>query len=288
MTHGRQETRFGKVGRFGFVLGAHQAGGTPLDHFQQFIAVILQGQAIAFAAIDVIEDRPAHVVQGVGHGVDLVFLCAALLVETQRLVPITGSNTPGKFSHDFQVSGHQSIKQPRQRHRQATEKYCHPQQAGQTGGIQTLVHRPQIGADFQFAEVTQRAGWRLIIQGKSLDTQWADRFRIAVQQIEIGAAQVYPRHIGKIHQTAQLHVQLLLVQIPQAAFQARQVAGADQLHARVDIAHFPAVFDVQLHAAGEYGEAQAEQQNEQQQPSQQSTGSGADHCAFAGRLIMSR
>ncbi|MCY1412481.1 hypothetical protein D9M71_278910 [compost metagenome] len=286
VAHGRQEPRLGKVGRFRFVLGAHQAGGAALDHFQQLVTVVLQGQPIGFPALDVPQDRPAHVVQRMGHGVD--FVTAAALVQVQGFLPFTGGDTPGKLGHDFQVPGHQSIKQARQRHGQTAEKHRHPQQAGQTGGVETLVHRPEVGADFQFTQVAQRAGRRLIVQGKALDAQRPDRLGIALYQVEIGAGQVHPRDVGEVHQPAQLHVQLLLVQVPQAAFQAGQVAGADQFHARIDVAHFPSILDVQLHAAGQHGEAQAEQQNEQQQAPQQSTGTRANHCASAGRLIMSR
>ncbi|MNN92256.1 hypothetical protein D3C81_2105100 [compost metagenome] len=83
-------------------------------------------------------------------------------------------------------------------------------------------------------------------------------------------------------------VQLRLVQVPQAAFQAGQVTGADQRHAGLDVAHFAAVFEVQLHATGQHGEAQAEQQDEPQQTAQQAIGVQAYHRASAGRLIMSR
>ena len=37
-----------------------------------------------------------------------------------------------------------------------------------------------------------------------------------------------------------------------------------------DLAHLPAIFEVQLHGARHQGETQAEQQDEQQQPAQQS------------------
>ncbi|MNI80311.1 hypothetical protein D3C73_1368370 [compost metagenome] len=128
----------------------------------------------------------------------------------------------------------------------------------------------------------------MVIQGKTLDTQRPCRRGVALHQVEIGTGQMHPGDVGEIHQTAQLHLQLLLVQIPEAALQAGQVTGADQLHARVDLAHFPAILDVQLHAAGQHGKTQAEQQNEQQQAPQQSAGTRANHCASAGRLIMSR
>ncbi|MNG02522.1 hypothetical protein D3C84_855540 [compost metagenome] len=72
MAHGRQEPRLGEVGRFGFILGAHQAGGTPFDHLLQLVAFVLQGQAVHFAPLDIAENRPAHVVQRMGHGVDLI------------------------------------------------------------------------------------------------------------------------------------------------------------------------------------------------------------------------
>ncbi|MNG08888.1 hypothetical protein D3C84_922770 [compost metagenome] len=109
-----------------------------------------------------------------------------------------------------------------------------------------------------------------------------------MQQIEIRAGQVHPRHVGKVHQPPQLHVQLLLIQVPETALQTGQVTGTNQLHARVNVAHLPTVFEVQLHGARQHGETQTEQQNEQQQTPQQPTGAGANHLEFAGRLIMSR
>ncbi|MNZ85546.1 hypothetical protein D3C78_1043410 [compost metagenome] len=72
MAHGRQKARFGQVRRLGLILGAHQAGGTPFDHLLQLVAFVLQGQAVHFAPLDIAENRPAHVVQRMGHGVDLI------------------------------------------------------------------------------------------------------------------------------------------------------------------------------------------------------------------------
>ncbi|MFI8334766.1 AAA family ATPase [Pseudomonas taetrolens] len=54
------------------------------------------------------------------------------------------------------------------------------------------------------------------------------------------------------------------------------------------MAHFPAVLEIQLHATGQHGETQAEQQNEQQQTAHQAIVAGALHRVFTGRLIMSR
>ncbi|MDF9893745.1 UNVERIFIED_ORG: hypothetical protein OKW25_002892 [Pseudomonas vranovensis] len=112
--------------------------------------------------------------------------------------------------------------------------------------------------------------------------------RFALQQVEVGTVQAHPRHIGEVHQAAQLHVQLLLVEVPEAAFKACQVTGANQRHARVDVAHLATVLEIQLHGAGQHGKAQAEQQDEQQQAPQQATGLQAHHLAPAGRLTMSR
>ena len=150
------------------------------------------------------------------------------------------------------------------------------------------MHRAQVDADFQLAQVPGRPrGW-LIIKGEALDAQRPCGFGLTAQQLEIITDQAHPRHIGKVHQAAQLHIQLRLVQVPQATLQAGQVAGADQRHACVYVTHFAAVLEVQLHATGQHGEAQAEQQDEQQQATQQAVGAQANHRASAGSLIMSR
>ncbi|MNP12983.1 hypothetical protein D3C76_1052450 [compost metagenome] len=150
------------------------------------------------------------------------------------------------------------------------------------------MHRAQVDADLQFAKVPRGPRGRLVIQGEALDAQGPLGLGITAQQGEVIADQAYPGHIGKVHQATQLHIQLRFVEVPQAALEACQVTGADQRHARFDIAHLTAVFEVQLHRAGQHGEAQAEQQDEQQQAPQQAIGAQADHRASAGRSIMSR
>ncbi|MNM42069.1 hypothetical protein D3C76_1052590 [compost metagenome] len=223
-----------------------------------------------------------------GHGVDLVRPRRTAAIQTQRLLPVASPDTPGEFGHDLQVAGDQAVEQPRQRHRQAAEKHPHPQQAGQAGGVQAPVHRAQVDAHFQLAQVPHRPGRRLVIQGESLDAQRPLGLGLAAQHREIVTEQAHPGDVRKVHQPAQLHIQLRLVEVPQAALQAGQVAGADQRHARLDVAHLAAVLEIQLHRTGEHGEAQAEQQDEQQQAPQQAVGVQANHRASAGRLIMSR
>ncbi|MNO86592.1 hypothetical protein D3C76_779970 [compost metagenome] len=186
------------------------------------------------------------------------------------------------------MAGDQAVEQPRQRYREATQEHAHPQQAGQAGGIQPPVHRAEVDAHFQLAQVPGRPRGRLVIEGEALDAQRSFGFGVTAQQLEIVADQTHPGHVGKVHQAAQLCIQLRLVQVPQAALQAGQVAGADQRHARLDVAHLAAVFEIQLHATGQYGKAQAEQQDEPQQAAQQAIGVQANHRASAGRLIMSR
>ncbi|MNZ78520.1 hypothetical protein D3C78_970970 [compost metagenome] len=150
------------------------------------------------------------------------------------------------------------------------------------------MHRAQVDAHLKLTKMTQRSRRWLVIQGKALDAQRPWRIGLALQQVEVSAAQTHPGNIGKVHQATQLHAQLLLVEVPQAALEAGQVTDTDQRHARVDITHFTSVLEVQLHRAGEHGKAQAEQQDEQQQTPQQTTGLQAAHRASAGRLIMSR
>ncbi|MNJ32319.1 hypothetical protein D3C77_269810 [compost metagenome] len=150
------------------------------------------------------------------------------------------------------------------------------------------MHRAQIDAHLKLTEMAQRPRRRLEIQGETFDAQRPRRVGVTLQQVEVVTAQAHPGDIGKIHQTAQLHADLLLVQIPEAAFKAGEVTNPDQRHARLDIAHFPAVLEIQLHGAGQHREAQTEQQNEQQQAAQQAISVQADHRASAGRLIMSR
>ncbi|MCY1420921.1 hypothetical protein D9M71_365590 [compost metagenome] len=77
-------------------------------------------------------------------------------MQAQRLLPVTGTNAPGEFGHDLQMTGDQAIEQARQGHRQATEKHTHPQQAGQPGGKQTPMHRAQIDAHLKLTEMAQR------------------------------------------------------------------------------------------------------------------------------------
>ncbi|MNG98502.1 hypothetical protein D3C79_576460 [compost metagenome] len=186
------------------------------------------------------------------------------------------------------MAGDQAVEQPRQRHRQAAQEHAHPQQAGKASGIQPPVHRAQVDAHFQLAQMPGRPRGRLVIEGEAFDAQRPLGLGGAAQQLEIVADQAHPGDIGKVHQAAQLCVQLCLVQVPQAALQAGQVTGADQRHARLDIAHLAAVLEIQLHRAGQHGEAQAEQQDEQQQAAQQAIGAQADHRESAGRLTMSR
>ncbi|MNM96341.1 hypothetical protein D3C81_1088170 [compost metagenome] len=195
MAHGRQEARLGQVRRFGIILGAHQAGSAPLDHLLQLVALVLQGQAVDFTAVDITENGPAHVVQGVGHGVDFVCAGRAAFVQAQRLLPVARADAPGKLGHHLQMASDQAVKQARQRHRQAAEEHAHPQQAGQPGGEQAPVHRTQVDADLQLAKVAQRPGRRLIVQGETLDAQRPLWRRFALQQVEVGTAQAYPRHI---------------------------------------------------------------------------------------------
>ncbi|MCY1420867.1 hypothetical protein D9M71_365030 [compost metagenome] len=287
MAHGGEKTRLGQVGRFGIFLGAHQAGGAPLDHFLQLVAFVLQGQAVGFTAVNVVEDGPTHVIQRVRHCVDFILERATALVQCQRFMPLPGRNPAGKLGHYLQVPGDQAIEQPRQGDRQATEEHSHPQQVGQARGEQAPINRAQVDADFQRAQRPYITLGRCVAQIKVFDTQGPGRYGDALLQLEIAAVQAHPRHIGEVHQTAHLHAQLLLVEVPEAAVQAFQVAVADQLQARLDVAHFPAIFDVQLHRAGQHRKAQAEQQDEQQQAPQQPARPGI-HRASAGRLIMSR
>ncbi|MNY10481.1 hypothetical protein D3C86_1434650 [compost metagenome] len=126
MAHGGEEARLGEVGRFGLILGPQQAGRAPLDHFLQFVAFVLQRQAVDFAAVDIAENRPAHVIQGVSHGIDFVFAAGAAFVQAQRFMPVTGGNAPGEIGHHLQMPSHQPVEQPRQRHRQPAEEHAHP------------------------------------------------------------------------------------------------------------------------------------------------------------------
>ncbi len=151
-----------------------------------------------------------------------------------------------------------------------------------------MVHRPQVDTHFQLTQVPGGARGGLKIQGEALDAQRPLGFGLPSQQLKIVANQTHPGHVGKIHQAAQLGIELRLVEVPQAALQAGEVAGADQRHACLDVAHLAAVFEIQLHATGQNGKAQAEQQDEPKQAAQQAIGVQANHRASAGRLIMSR
>ncbi|MNF61600.1 hypothetical protein D3C84_432520 [compost metagenome] len=296
MAHGGEEARLGQVGRLGVLLGPLQAGRAPLHQ-------ALQGGAVVFAALDVVEDGLAHVVQRLGDGVDLILAAAAPAVQAQGLVPVTGGDTPGEVGHHQQVAGDQAVEQPGQRHRQAAEEHPHPREAGQAGGIEAPVDPreagqaggieapvdgPQIDGDFQLAQLPLLAGGGLVGQGKVLAAQRPCRVG-AFLQVEVAAGQAYPGDVGEVRQAAQLHLQLLLVEVPEAALEAGQVADADQLQARLDVAHFASVFQVQLHGAGHQGEAEAEQQDEQQQPAQQAVGGFQHgHRRGSGWAIMSR
>ncbi|MNM98429.1 hypothetical protein D3C81_1109600 [compost metagenome] len=271
VAHGGEEARLGTVGRLGVLLGALQAGGAPLDPALQFVALVLQGHAVGLAAAQVGADRLAHVVQRVGHGVDLVLFGALALVQLQRGLQVAAADAPGEVGHHPQMTGDQAVEQPGQGHRQAAEEHAHPQQAGQPGGIEAPVDGPQIDGDFQLAQLPLLAGGGLVGQGKVLAAQRPRRVG-AIPQVEVAAGQAYPGDVGEVDQAVQLHVQLLLVEVPQAAFEAGQVADADQLQARLDVAHLAAVFEVQLHGAGQHGEAQAEHQHAQQQAPRQAAG----------------
>ncbi|ETD51571.1 hypothetical protein X922_10510 [Pseudomonas aeruginosa VRFPA08] len=120
---------------------------------------------------------------------------------------------------------------------------------------------------------------RLVAQGKALDPQQAAWTLVALQQVEVGALQTDTGDVGEIPEAAQLHVQLLLVEIPQAALEAGQVAAADQFQARLDLTHFAAVFEEQLHGAGEDSETQAEQQHPPQQAPRQHSAAAAHQAS---------
>ncbi|MCY1512834.1 hypothetical protein D9M68_473100 [compost metagenome] len=282
VAHGGEETRLGQVGRLGVFLGPLQAGGTP---FHQ----ALQGGAVVFAALDVVEDGPAHVVQRLGDGVDLILAAPAPAVQAQGLVPVAGGDAPGEVGHHPQVAGDQPVEQPGQRHRQAAEEHAHPREAGQAGGIEAPVDSAEVDGDLQLAQLPHLATGRLVGQGETLAAQRAGRVGGAFLQVEVAAAQAHLGDVGEVRQAAQLHLQLLLVEVPEAALEAGQVADADQRQARLDVAHLAAVFQVQLHRAGHQGEAEAEQQDEQQQPAQQAAGElRPGHGRGSGWAIMSR
>ncbi|MNJ67763.1 hypothetical protein D3C77_639610 [compost metagenome] len=104
----------------------HEAGGTPFDHFLQLIAFVLQRQAVNFAPFDITENGSTHIVQCMRHGVDFIETRRATLVQAQRFLPVAGPHAPGKLGHDLQMTGYQTIEQPRQGHRQAAQKHTHP------------------------------------------------------------------------------------------------------------------------------------------------------------------
>ncbi|MCY1424171.1 hypothetical protein D9M71_399080 [compost metagenome] len=272
VAHGGEEARLGAVGGFGFLLGATQAGGAPFDPPLQLVALALQGRAVGLAAAQVGADRLAHVVQRVGHGVDLVLFGALALVQLQRGLQVAAGHAADEIRHHSQMPGDQAVEQPAQRHRQAAEEHAHPQQVAQAALPQPPVDAAEVDGDFQFAELPALALRRLVAQREAFDAQGAAATLVALDQVEVGAAQAGPGDVGEVDQAVQLHVQLLLVEVPQAALEAGQVADADQLQTRLDIAHLATVFEVQLHGAGQHGEAQAEYQHAQQQAPRQPAG----------------
>ncbi|MNE55246.1 hypothetical protein D3C80_1500720 [compost metagenome] len=194
-----------------------------------------------------------------GHGVDFILERAAALVQLERLVPLPGGNPPGKIGHHLQVPGDQAIEQPRQRNRQAAKEHRHPQQVGQAGGEQAPINRAQVDADLQCSQRSHIALGCCVAQVEAFIAQGAGGHIDALLQLEVAAVQAHPRHVGEVHQAAQLYLQLFLVEVPETAVQALKITVADKLQARLDVAHFPAVFDIQLHRAGQHREAQAEQ-----------------------------
>ncbi|MNO83774.1 hypothetical protein D3C76_750960 [compost metagenome] len=272
VAHGGEEARLGAVGGFGFLLGATQAGGAPFDPPLQLVALALQGRAVGLAAAQVGADRLAHVVQRVGHGIDLVLLVALALVQPERRLQVAAGDAAHEVGHHPQVAGDQAMEQPAQRHGQAAEEHAHPQQAGQAALPEPPVDGAEVDGYFQLAQLSAFALRRLVAQREALDPQRPAAPRVALDQVEVGAAQAGAGDVGEVDQAVQLHVQLLLVEVPQAALEAGQVADADQLQARLDVAHLAAVFEVQLHGAGQHGEAQAEQQHPQQQAPRQAAG----------------
>ncbi len=164
------------------------------------------------------------------------------------------------------------MEQPAQCHRQAAEEHAHPQQAGQPAVQQAQVDGTEIDADFQLTQVAALAVRRLEGQGVALGTERPTCVVGVLHQVEVGAAQAHLGDVGEVGQAVQLHVELLLVEVPQAALEAGEVADADQLQACIDVAYLAAVLEVQLHGAGQHGEAQAEQQHPQQQAPGQAAG----------------
>ncbi|MNZ79004.1 hypothetical protein D3C78_975970 [compost metagenome] len=153
MAHGGEEARLGAVGCLGLFLGALQAGGAPLDPALQFVALVLQGHAVGLAAAQVGADRLAHVVQRVGHGVDLVLFGALALVQLQRGLQVAAGHAAHEVRHHPQVAGDQAVEQPAQRHRQAAEEHAHPQQVAQAALPQPPVDAAEVDGDFQLAEL---------------------------------------------------------------------------------------------------------------------------------------
>ncbi len=271
MAHGREKTALGAVGGFRLVLRPAQAGGAPLDLPTQLVAVGVAPAAIGAQGL-------AHVLQGGGDGVDLVAF-AVRLVQSQRLLQVAFGDMPSELGHAPQMASDQAVEQPTEGHRQAAKETAHPQEAGQAAGGQPAIDRRQVDGDLQLAQMPTLAPRRLVAQGKALDPQQAAWTLVALQQVEVGALQTDTGDVGEIPEAAQLHVQLLLVEIPQAALEAGQVAAADQFQARLDLTHFAAVFEEQLHGAGEDSETQAEQQHPPQQAPRQHSAAAAHQAS---------
>ena len=251
------------AGGFRRLLGLAQAARAFFDPAAQLLATEQQLLVGPFAAVDVLVDRQAHVVERLGHRIEFVAARRWLTFQLQRRIARTAAQAAGIAGHALQVSGDQALEDQHDHQHHQEDGQGLAEKQGQGAAAEAGIDGAQIGMHHQLTQVARAQG-RLVKQLESVLRGTLSGLRPRVQDqalTGVGVLQGQRADVGEVEDAAHLQAQLLLVDVPDALGQTAQVDVTNQLDALLDHPHLAAVLDDRLDGGGQDHEQQAADQH---------------------------
>ena len=260
VAHGGKELRLGPICRLGGFLGRAQAARALVDLVLELIAAegkLLMG---TLTTIDILLDRHPHVVERGNHRIQLVGRYAGRPRQAQWRIKLPLAQLAGIARHALEVAGDEPLEDHHQHPGNHQDGQRLAEEDRNPTPRQAPQHRIEVDLDHEPAELAQTLGRRIaqhedLIARSPRCTRWPQPHLHGG-----GSAHAFKTHcadVGKIQDALHLQTQLLVIDVPQAAPKAGQVAATDELEALVDEAHLAAVLDAQLQRGRQQGKAQA-------------------------------